>query len=575
MMLQSPLGSDRTLPNQLSLLGVALPAWPEETETTAGRSTVDVAQGLAHADGLRQWRQQLVRADESTRSLVTGFLAHRLEVEPFRGWDGWVAVVILSDLREPESLEGLMRGGTGLRPDELSPSQLIGAALSLIEDRQISTAALVLSWLRQRTIATEAWRFALAETILSRQGENVQSQPRPENSVGQWLEAVRNQTRVLGLLQALVRVSEESADPPFADLKNLANSLRCEERQSAQRLNPGSLMVWIAEGNRRILTGDREGGYRLLRDLLAPDVLQPPSGADGNAWHQLVINAASRPARGSIRLALIESKSLPRTGHHHLRQLLQNAHGNDFSCCELYQEPGCCQKMPCNAEPWWSQARTLGHDHVRLIKSHDYSLNDPAYHTLAGVVRLVQVRRPFPLLASWLELKHLHVNREMLERHGIDPKRIYLYHEAALVESSWRLIDEFGTAMKPDLAVQWLGEKTTYIIGFLNKWLPLSSPLPAVIGPTSGTFLLRYEDLGVQSSVLRSIGGFEPETDPADARTTCYRPREGNYLRRSSLRISALLNQLETDLMHCEAVILRETARWQHLLGYIPTTAGS
>lgn len=574
-MLHSPLDSGRSLPNQLSLLGVALPAWPGEMETTAGGSPVDVVQGLAYADGMRQWRRQLMRADESTRSLVSGFLAHRLEVEPFRGWDGWVAVVILSDLREQESLEGLMHSGAGLCPDVLSPSQLIGAALSLIEDRQISAGALVLSWLRQHTITTEAWRLALAETILSRQGENVQSQPRPENSPGQWLEAVQNRTRVVGLLQALVRDSEESAVPPFAALKNLANSLHGEERQSAQRPDAGSLMVWIAEGNRRIQTGDREGGYRLLRDLLDPAVLQPPAGADGNAWHQLVINAASRSVGGSIRLALIESKSLPRTGHHHLRQLLQSAHGNGFSCCELYQEPGCCRKMPCNAEPWWSQARRLGHDHVRLIKSHDFSLTDPTYHTLAGVVRLVQVRRPFPLLASWLELKHLHVNREMLERHGIDPKRIYLYHEAALVESSWRLIDEFGTAMKPDLAMQWLGEKTTYIIGFLNKWLPMSSPLPAVIGPTSGTFLLRYEDLGIQSTVLRSIGGFEPETEPADASATCYRPRGGNHLRRSSQRISALLNQLETDLMDCEAVILRETARWQHLLGYSPAIAGT
>jgi hypothetical protein len=564
---------------QLALLGVRLPPWPEQTQSLADSNPNgdsddgELQRGLAFARVLRQWREQLREGDDSIRTLVAGLCEHRLGQPPLRGWDAWVTVLLLADLRGEKVDDPLLAGVAGISPRELDRAQLVGAALCLIEDRQISAAALAMSWLRRHDTPAQPWRQGLLEAMLRSTGEANAGRCRPDGSARQWLEEVRQLGRLMQLLRELSRDPEEGGPLPFAELDALACGLRTDERSCGTKAGAGARMFWIGEGNRRIQAGESESGYRLLGDLLNPPPQPPPVGADGNAWHQLSINAAARAVAETPRLTLIESKSLPRTGHHHLRRLLLNARGEDFSYCERYQEPGCCQVMPCNAEPWWRHARTRGRDHVRLIKSHDYALDDATYPTPAGVVRLVQVRRPLPLLASWLELKQLNINREMLQEHGINPNRIYLYHEPALVESSWPLIDDFGITMSRQEAVVWLQGKVAYISGFLNKWLPLASPLPHEGAPVRGTFVLRYEDLGARADVLQAIGRDSPHPPGPAPSETRYAAREGSCLHRRSLRITMLLETLQASLAECEAQILGESGRWQHLLGYGPLSA--
>jgi hypothetical protein len=565
-MLRNSLVTGWPLHEQFALLGVALPPWPEEPQPSTDDGDV-LERGLAYAQVLREWRRQLGCAEENLRNAMAGFCENRLTQLPLRGWEGWVTVVILSDLHRETAGNLMLISGAGMSPADFSRAQLIGAAVCLILDYQISAATLVLSWVRQQEPPALLWRHGLVDAVLRIVGDAGSLSIRSDGSPRQWLDVVRQRSHLMQLLRTLVGDLEGAGVPKTQELIAMACVLRAEEQESGMKVAAGAWMVWIAEAHRRLQAGDTEAGYRLLENLLDPAVQPPPPGADPNAWHHLTINAATLAAQATPRLTLIESKSLPRSGHHHLRHLLLNAHGDDFSYCERYQEPGCCQVMPCNAEPWWRHARVLGHDHIRLIKSHDYSLDDVPYPTPLGLVRLVQVRRPLPLLASWLELKQLNVNREMLKDHGIDPIRIYLNHEPALIESSWQLIDECGSTMNTEEALQWLQGKTAYISGFLNKWLPLSSPLPLEEAPARGTYVLRYEDLGAQAGLLRAIGGTPDRLRPGRA-DTAFSPRDGSCLRRRSRRISALLESVEASMRECDAQILAGAASWQHLLNY-------
>ncbi len=176
-------------------------------------------------------------------------------------------------------------------------------------------------------------------------------------------------------------------------------------------------------------------------------------------------------------LWLIESRSLPRSGHHFLKRLLEHAWGEDFSYCEGYQEPGCCQASTCSVVAYWHFAREHQRPHLRLLKSHYYALSDATFVPLPGMLRLIQVRRPFKLLVSWLELEQLAQKREILKGSSIVLGRISLYHEPDVLEEAWRLIDQAGMVMTAEQVQAWLADKVCSVLGIRRKWVPLARPL--------------------------------------------------------------------------------------------------
>ena len=141
-------------------------------------------------------------------------------------------------------------------------------------------------------------------------------------------------------------------------------------------------------------------------------------------------------------LTLIESHSLPRSGHHYLINLLQKATIGKFSYCESYNEPGCCASNPCSVNSYWRHARNKNENHLRLIKSHDFQLTNKIFKCMPGMYRLIQLREPFELIVSWLELAQLEINKKLLKENSIDTSRIFLYHEASLFSHSLYKVDK-------------------------------------------------------------------------------------------------------------------------------------
>lgn len=286
-----------------------------------------------------------------------------------------------------------------------------------------------------------------------------------------------------------------------------------------------------------LLQGDWQGAAALISGQEAIPECQSLPGVSSEIWMELLLNACASSEAKLPTLQLVESRSLPRSGHHYLRHLLEQACGEQFSYCEGYQEPGCCKSSPCSVMAYWHYAREHRQPHLRLLKSHDFALTDATFTPPPAMVRLIQVRRPLHLLASWLELEQLTLNRVLLQSASIALERVFLYHEAEVLEEAWRVIDERGTVMTDEQAQVWLADKLSYVQAFLQKWLPRARPFPFGGRVSGGTYVLRYSDLERSAQILQALGLKGVQERPLPAFAT----RHPDVSIRRSSRVTALI----------------------------------
>ena len=286
-----------------------------------------------------------------------------------------------------------------------------------------------------------------------------------------------------------------------------------------------------------LLQGDWPGAATLISSQDEVPECQPPEGVSREIWAELLLNGCAASEAQLPALQLVESRSLPRSGHHFLRHLLEQACGEQFSYCEGYKEPGCCKSSPCSVAAYWHYARDHQQPHLRLLKSHDFALTDATFPPPPAMVRLIQVRKPLDLLASWLELEQLTLNRELLQSASIALDRVFLYHEAEVLEEACRVIDERGTVMPAEQAQAWLVDKVSYVQAFLQKWLPRARPFPLGGRVSGGTYVLRYSDLERSAQILQALGLKVVQERPLPVFAT----RHPDVTVRRSTRVTALI----------------------------------
>ncbi|MFN5161723.1 MAG: hypothetical protein ACK55H_03565 [Cyanobacteriota bacterium] len=571
-------GTGSNLQRQLALLGVELqPSAPDLGQHED--STPITREGLAYAELIRCWQDQLVSSPNSTQNVVRQLLDHLTEQQCLTGWDRWAAMLLSGALPVTEGQKRFPILSSPLDPTAISPGQLFGAAVAMARLGGVSSATLAMGWLLMPPSSACSESPAVLEDLCSAvitsalEGNRSSISNSPLSSYEGWTRQYELCVKLKMIAQSVVEPADSTTEATALALLNLANQFRTDDREiGEQTTTPFEVEIWTAESIRLLKLGDRTKAYAQLNELAYRIPVATPTNADPAAWHQLMINALTQSVPEAPRLTLVESKSLPRTGHHYLRRLLETTHHDGFTYCEYYQEPGCCKRSPCLAEAYWSHAREQGIDHLRLVKSHDFQLDDPIYEPPAGVVRLVQIRQPLDLLASWIELHHVQANRPLLENHGISPARIYLYHEKALLDTAWRIIDESGHCISTTQAMEWLTSKESYIIEFLNKWLPECQPFP-LHDPAPGlrgTYVLRYEDLDDASTALSMLGR-RTDSVPNSSPATKYTPRQGALLERRSKRVSSLLTEMLPQLMDAERRILHQAINFQPLIRYSST----
>ena len=125
-----------TLTQQMALLGVHLPPWPEEQETTANW----IQLGKAYAEVVRFWRAHLSNASPSTKVVVVNFLSQLSGVDDVCPWDRWVASAVYHDVVDAFVLDRWEDSISDMQSLPLSPAQLFGASLALAAAHQLSGA---------------------------------------------------------------------------------------------------------------------------------------------------------------------------------------------------------------------------------------------------------------------------------------------------------------------------------------------------------------------------------------------------------------------------------------------------
>lgn len=220
------------------------------------------------------------------------------------------------------------------------------------------------------------------------------------------------------------------------------------------------------------MSDKRNVSDRSAAGKLAPALLSNPRFCR-ESHSRLLKHARSHPEVISEPANMIEIKSLPRSGLHYLVRNLAAAFPGTFSFCEWYQEPGCCRKMPCALTSLVLPSGGKKSKEIRplrVVKSHDFDLQDPIYPVPPGVERVILVREPAYILASWFVLNALERHKKDLEEHHLIATRIFYRHEPQVINQAYRVLNKVYEAPGVAEISDWLAEKTAYILKFLEKW---------------------------------------------------------------------------------------------------------
>ncbi len=203
---------------------------------------------------------------------------------------------------------------------------------------------------------------------------------------------------------------------------------------------------------------------------------------------------------------LLDSKSIPRSGLHYMKSTFEKVLGSHFSFCEWYQEQGCCRKMPCELTAYAKHSEDLGEAKLRLIKSHDFGLNDPTFAPSYSARRIILVRDPLYVLTSYFLLDQLEAHKEHLKKEGINIQKIWLKHEPEVLVVAYKILDQKFMALSPQALTEWLDKKVNYLNGFIKKWVK-----PIIEDTHPYNQLVSYEQINAFiASILLEMYDFLP-----------------------------------------------------------------
>lgn len=207
--------------------------------------------------------------------------------------------------------------------------------------------------------------------------------------------------------------------------------------------------------------------------------------AEVNRLNGIYIAQGKRP-----EVVHLLSKSLPRSGHHHLAGILGRLYAGAFEYCEFYQpsDEECCKQQPCRK--FCTAERMCGNTrHITMQKSHDYTVNDPVYEPNDWLKYVIMVRTFKHAVSSEIKLFLINHFASFLAIHGIDSTEILEHHDKALYRKALALIDQEGFRLSPRVILPFLHHRFIYYQGFMNKWLPFAMQHPGK------AILINFNDL--------------------------------------------------------------------------------
>ena len=252
-------------------------------------------------------------------------------------------------------------------------------------------------------------------------------------------------------------------------------------------------------------------------NTLEGDIAELISGTTGDSDLLRILDTAYAKHQKRPAFCHLLSKSLPRSGHHHLVAMLSKLYGPSFDYCEFYQPDTaeCCKQPLCIK--MCSAARIDDHAlHISMQKSHDLSLDDPTPEPRPWLKYVVTVRPFRESILSEIKLFLINENSEYIFSHGISSKEIFRFHEKSIYRRALELIDVAGVAPDSQKAASFLRDRFRYHRAFRQKWKAFAEHYPgsvAWVDYDDLTGLRRIETL----NDLVSMIGIEPGVPVVDA----------------------------------------------------------
>lgn len=200
-----------SITEQLTALGIPLPAWPAEPE---GDSTTDdlIQRGQAYAEGIRLWRAQLRRVaaldGEGRKRLTT--LLHDLGRQS--DWDQGIVRYLLADLRAGGTYECVHAAAKLVVANTHTPGQQLGSALVLARDGLLVSSLEAFKQLLEAHQPSAINCFELCALLV----DNLPASLGADDEEGAWLQGIdlhHQASRVLVAAASTVNGEQNSAGP--------------------------------------------------------------------------------------------------------------------------------------------------------------------------------------------------------------------------------------------------------------------------------------------------------------------------------------------------------------------------
>jgi FkbM family methyltransferase len=246
-----------TLAQQLALLGVHLPTWPEENTDHW------IELGKSYAEGVRFWRAHLQNASPSERRVVSHFLSHLKCQEEINPWDEWLASTIFHDVSDPFDLDRWNESIRLILAIPLSPAQLFGASLSLAEAHQLSGAIKGIQRLLSNVFLTGETALAICSSFVAAADTSWRLSEAHHSSEA-WQKALEIHFEWLCLLQGALEWSTSNV-PQVIDVSRTAVMNSLDRSLSLLGDEDGWAMLPFSQVRKLLLGGDCDSAIELLK----------------------------------------------------------------------------------------------------------------------------------------------------------------------------------------------------------------------------------------------------------------------------------------------------------------------
>jgi|694.fasta_scaffold39783_7 FkbM family methyltransferase len=246
-----------TLAQQLALLGVHLPTWPEENTDQWSEL------GKSYAEGVRFWRAHLQNASPSERRVVGHFLSHLKCQEEINPWDQWLASTIFHDVSDPFDLDRWNESIRLILSIPLSPAQLFGASLSLAEAHQLSGAIKGIQRLLSNAFLTGETALAICSSFVAA-ADTSWLLSEANHSSEAWQKALEIHFEWLCLLQGALEWSTSNV-PQVIDVSRTAVMNSLDRSLSLLGDEDGWAMLPFSQVRKLLLGGDCDSAIELLQ----------------------------------------------------------------------------------------------------------------------------------------------------------------------------------------------------------------------------------------------------------------------------------------------------------------------